>query len=118
ISRQLRQPLVVTIAPAVDDRDGLALDITALAEATMKSAQPISRCLCCSVIEEADHRHHHLLRACRQRPRRRAAEQRDELAAPHHSITSSARASSMGGMSTPSVLAVCKLMTNSNLVGS
>jgi hypothetical protein len=35
-----------------------------------------------------------------------------------YSITSSARASSMGGMSMPSVLAVCKLMTNSNLVGS
>ena len=34
----------------------------------------------------------------RERPRRRrAAEQRDELAPPHHSITSSARASSVGG---------------------
>ena len=39
-----------------------------------------------------------LLRTRRERPRgRRAAEQRDELAAPHHSITSSARASSVGG---------------------
>ena len=38
-----------------------------------------------------------LLRARRERPRRRrAAEQRDELA-PFHSITSSARASSVGG---------------------
>ena len=38
-----------------------------------------------------------LLRARRERPRgRRAAEQRDELAPPH-SITSSARASSVGG---------------------
>src|SRR5262249_42499869 len=35
-------------------------------------------------------------RARRERPRRRAAEQRDELAA-LHSITSSARASSVGG---------------------
>ena len=32
-----------------------------------------------------------------------------------YSITSSARASSVGGMSMPSVLAVCRLMTNSNL---
>src|SRR5262245_19145402 len=39
-----------------------------------------------------------------QRPSRRAAEQRDELA-PFHSITSSARASSVGGMSIPSALA-------------
>jgi hypothetical protein len=40
-----------------------------------------------------------------------------DISQPHHSITSSARASSVGGTSVPSVLAVCKLMTNSNLVG-
>ena len=34
-----------------------------------------------------------------------------------HSITSSARASSVGGTSRPSALAVLRLMTNSNLVG-
>jgi hypothetical protein len=34
-----------------------------------------------------------------------------------YSITSSARASSVGGMLTPSVFAVFRLMTNSNLVG-
>ena len=49
--------------------------------------------------------------------RRRAAEQRDELA-PLHSITSSARASSVGGTSRPSALAVLRLMTSSNLVGA
>jgi hypothetical protein len=36
--------------------------------------------------------------------------------APFHSITSSARASSVGGISRPSILAVWALMTNSNLV--
>src|SRR6516225_7164955 len=36
--------------------------------------------------------------------------------ASHHSITSSARASSIGGMSRLSERAVCKLRTNSNLV--
>jgi hypothetical protein len=42
-----------------------------------------------------------LLRVRRERPHdRRAAEQRDEIA-PLHSITSSARASSMGGISKP-----------------
>jgi hypothetical protein len=47
-----------------------------------------------------------LLRARRERPRGdRAAEQRDELAAPY-SITSSARASSMGGTSSPSALEI------------
>src|SRR5262249_11684795 len=59
-----------------------------------------------------------LLRARLERPRcRRAAEQRYELAPAHHSITSSARASSVGGTSRPSVLAVLRLMTRSNLVG-
>jgi len=58
-----------------------------------------------------------ILRPCRERPHRsRAAEQRDELAA-SHSITSSARASSDGGTSRLSALAVDRLMTNSNLVG-
>ena len=56
-----------------------------------------------------------LLRARRERPRRRAAEQRDELAA-LHSITSSARASSVGGISRPSAFAVFRLITSSNLV--
>jgi hypothetical protein len=60
-----------------------------------------------------------LLRARRERPScRRAAEQRDELAAPHHSITSSARASSVGGISRPSAFAVLRLITNSYLVGA
>ena len=59
-----------------------------------------------------------LLRPRRQRPRRRrAAEQRDELA-PLHSITSSARASSVGGTSRPSALAVLRLITSSYLVGA
>src|SRR5262249_28269205 len=56
-----------------------------------------------------------LLRARRERPRSGAAEKRHELA-PFHSITSSARASSVGGTSRPSVLAVLRLMISSNLV--
>src|SRR6516165_10098503 len=54
-----------------------------------------------------------LLRARYERPRGcRAAEQRDERA-PFHSITSSARASKVGGTSRPSALAVLRLMTSS-----
>ena len=57
------------------------------------------------------------LRARREWPRRRrSAEQRDELP-PLHSITSSARASREGGISSPSALAVLRLMTNSIRVG-
>src|SRR5262249_15317552 len=47
----------------------------------------------------------------------RAAEKRDERAAPH-SITSSASASNLSGISRPSALAVLGLSTNSNFVGS
>src|SRR6266508_3012965 len=58
-----------------------------------------------------------LLRAPRERPGcRRDAEQRDELAA-LHSITSSARASKVGGTVRPSALAVTRLTTRSNLIG-
>src|SRR5262245_15341402 len=60
-----------------------------------------------------------LLRARRERPsRRRPAEQRDELAAPDHSITSSARASKVGGTSSPSAFAVLRLMASSYLVAA
>src|SRR5262245_6378601 len=59
-----------------------------------------------------------LLRGHRDRPRsRRAAKQRDEIA-PLHSITSSARASSVGGTSRPSVLAVLRLIASSYFVGA
>jgi hypothetical protein len=58
---------------------------------------------------------------CSERPRRRrAANESDERAALHlrgHSITSSARASSVGGRSRPSAVAVLRLITNSNFVG-
>src|SRR5258707_13398859 len=58
-----------------------------------------------------------LLRPRRKRPTgRRAAEQRDELPPPH-SITSSALASRVGGISRPSVFAVLRLITRSNFVG-
>src|SRR5262249_19222961 len=67
--------------------------------------------------ENADETHPlALLRARRERPRRSAAEQRDERAA-FHSITSSARASNVGGRSIPSAFAVFRLMTSSNFVG-
>src|SRR5262245_47235987 len=56
------------------------------------------------------------LRPRRERPhRRRAADQRDELA-PSHSISSSASNWIELGTSMPSALAVCMLITNSNLV--
>src|SRR5215471_20100711 len=58
-----------------------------------------------------------LLRPHRERPsRRRATEHRDELAPCDHSITSSAMARRFGGIAMSKILAVCKLMTSSNLL--
>jgi hypothetical protein len=57
-----------------------------------------------------------LLRARRERRCRRAAEKCDEGAAVH-SITSSARATKIGGTSTPRAFAVLRLMTRENLLG-
>src|SRR5262245_40465384 len=58
-----------------------------------------------------------LLRARRKRPCRRTTEQRYELAA-FHSITSSARASTFGGISRPRIFAAVRLITSSNFVGN
>src|SRR5262249_14371923 len=58
-----------------------------------------------------------LLRARRKRPCSCAAEQRDEFA-PLHSITSSARASNVGGTVRPSAFAVLRLSTKSYLMGA
>src|SRR4051812_18301412 len=82
----------------------------------MKSAKqlhhpPVER----RALQKADDWFGRLLRAPHDRPRRRAADQRDELTT-SHSITSSAVASSDGGIVRPSIRAVCALMTSSNLL--
>src|SRR5438067_4590136 len=51
------------------------------------------------------------------RPKESGARSSNNELPPLHSITSSARASSEGGMARPSDLAVLRLITNSNLVG-
>ena len=68
--------------------------------------------------EKPDHRHRRLLRARGERPAAAAPPKKRDEFAPSHSITSSARASSDGGMSRPSILAVWALMTSSNLVAA
>src|SRR3954447_24502141 len=60
-----------------------------------------------------------LLRPSRERTgHRRAPEHRDDLTPSHHSMTSSARASSVGGTSRPRALAVLRLIASSYLVGA
>jgi hypothetical protein len=67
--------------------------------------------------EKSNYWHRPLLRPCRQRPCQRAPEPRNELP-PSHSITSSARASSVGGTSMPGALAVLVFKAITNLTGS
>src|SRR5262249_46552021 len=117
VGRLRRQSLVSAFRPAILDRHVLAIYVAGFLQSLAKrgcvEGIPLWRC----AVEESDHRHRRLLRARREGPSgRRAAEQADERAPPH-SITSSASASSLGGISRPSVFVVLRLITNSNLVG-
>src|SRR5262249_29585127 len=115
IGRQFGQPINVTSGPAPFDRNRLPLDVTGPLQAVAKCCNEMLGTLERCATKKSDHRHRRLLRARRERPRRRAAEQRDEVAS-SHSITSSARASSVGEISRPRARAVLRLITNSNLV--
>src|SRR6516225_6162462 len=84
----------------------------------MKSAQKVRERVRRCGVEEPDQRHRPLLRARRERPSGRAADKSDELASSHYSITSSARASNVGGTVRPSAFAVLRLSTKSYLTGA
>src|SRR5262245_19126854 len=117
-SYQRRYPIDLILTPAVFDRDVLALDMSGILKALAECAYTVRLSIGRTRVDDANHRRRGLLRARRNRPRgRNAADKRDERAA-LHSITSSASASSVGGMSKPSALAVTRLTTSSNLVGS
>src|SRR5262249_18759731 len=116
IGHQRRQTVVLAAKPVVFHPHVLAFDIAAFTKPFLECGCSEARRIGRPGIDKCDNRDR-LLRARRERPRRcYAAEQRDELASPH-SITSSARASSVGGTSIPSVFAVLRLITSSNLVG-
>src|SRR5689334_8714199 len=102
--------------PSISDPDTLSLDVTGLVQGLAKRDQSRLRFHGGSA-EKPDCWHCALLCACRSRPshRPRAPEERDEFSAVH-SITSSARASSVGGTVSPSALAILKFKTSSNLV--
>src|SRR5215831_2263618 len=114
---QFRQAIGVVMRPPELDGQVLALDVAALAQSLAESSHSICERLRRAELEQPDYRQRRLLRARRERPCGcRAAEKRYELAA-LHSITSSARASSIGGTSMPSALAVLTLRASSNFVG-
>src|SRR5262249_39021484 len=99
------------------DGDVFAFDESSVIQALPKGIDSICEAGSEGASEKSDHWHLSLLCARRERPCSSAAEKRDELPPPH-SITSSARASTVAGMSRPSALAVLRLMTNSYLVGA
>src|SRR5262249_46669608 len=115
IGCEVGQSVGLVLRPAILDRHILALDVAGFTKALAECGQ-----ISCTIdrrraAEDPDAGHRRLLRARCERPRRgRAADERDELP-PLHSITSSARASSVGGTSRPSSLAVWMLVMNSNL---
>src|SRR5262249_29249319 len=99
--------------PAVLDRDVAAIVIAGLAQPLVERLQTAGE-----LPRQAEHPddRRRLLRAHRERPHCRPAHERDERAAVH-SITSSARASSIAGRSSPAALALLRLITSSNAVG-
>src|SRR6516164_339973 len=115
---ELGEAFAASLRPAIFDRDGATFDPTEFAQSLHKGSGPLALRRCSPRAEQSDGRGLRLLRTRRDRPRGcRPAEQRDELAPFHYSITSSASASSVGGMSRPSSLAAFRLIAISNLVG-
>src|SRR5262249_54732491 len=119
LGRDLGEALGASFRPAILDRDGAIRDPAEFMQSLGKSGDQFAFRRTRAQARESDGPQlARLLRARRKRPRRRrAAQQRDERAA-LHSITSSARASSVGGTSRPSARAVFRLMTSWNLTGA
>src|SRR6516225_7820543 len=114
--QQFRHAFHLDAAETIIDHNILAFDESVVLEALSKCAAPLVG-FNQPGTKKSNHRHRRLLRDRHQRPSRRSAQKRDELAATNHSITWSAIASNDGGTVRPSVLAVCRLMISSNLVG-
>src|SRR5262249_53646999 len=116
IGRQFRQAIKPAFCPTIFDAGVATLDIASLRQSLAQGGEAAAhRIAGRHGAEISDDGHPRLLPARHERPRGSAAEQRDELAA-LHSTTSSARASSVGGISNPMRLAVLRLITSSNFV--
>src|SRR6516165_11688774 len=90
------QSIVLSVSPPIVQGDVLTLDEAGIIQALPDHPDEARVDGRRTGAEQSDHWHRRPLRARRERPRGRTAEQRYERAAPH-SITSSARASSVGG---------------------
>src|SRR5262249_38663334 len=112
----LGQTLVASLRPPILDDDVAAFDPAELTKPLHESGDPLALGRSRARTQEPDSVRW-LLRTRREWPgNRRAADQRDERAA-LHSMTSSASARNLSGISRPRAVAFFALMTNSNLVG-
>src|SRR6202035_4265625 len=107
--------IAIVLRPAIFDRQVPAFDEAHFAQAFAERRRHIDAHFRRIGAEKTDHWQRRLLRARGEWPRCGAAESSDELAPPH-SITSSAVICTIMGTVRPSVLAVFRLSTNSNLV--
>src|SRR5262249_32133762 len=110
-----RQFIVSAIRGLMCDKHVLSGDIACFREAVLEGSDQMPFRCDAATAQKSDHQHGRWLRMRRERPRRCSPTQRDKLASLHHSITSSAIASRPEGMTRSKALAVCRLMTNSNL---
>src|SRR5262245_12315351 len=109
IGRKRRQSIILAFRKVEFDRHVAAFHVAGLTQATAKRVDKVASVILSQAAQEADHRHRRLLRARRERPcDRRAAQKCDELAA--LLITSSARASTDDGTSSPRAFAVLRLL--------
>src|SRR5262249_1657033 len=121
LSGNLAEALGTSLRPTPLERQGATLDPAEFAQSLNKGGSPCTPGRRRARSKEPNDRHlRWLLRARRHRPPGRGtAEERDELTPLHrcnHSITSSARASSVGGTLMPSTPAVLRLRISSIFV--
>ena len=72
--RHLRQPVILTVGPAIIDLDVLALDIVGFAQRLAERGNLERGIFCRPAAEKPDHLHPTLLRARHERPSRRPPE--------------------------------------------
>src|SRR5262249_46371862 len=118
ISRQCGQPFVLIPGEAIFDSDVLTLDKACVFQTLTERGEELWGVVGCPGGEDPDHRHRRLLRARRRRPCDRHARGTGDERASFNSIPAWAVAGSVDGTSSPSALAVLRLITVWCLVGN
>src|SRR5262245_28515402 len=118
LPRQAGQLIVSASSPSIFDREVLCLGIAELSQCLTERVEPRRQVRSRAGTEIADPIHlPGRLRLGAERRGEEACRRNKEGPSVHHLMTSSARASTEGGIVRPSALAVLKLMTSSNFVG-